>query len=133
MTIHFGGASPILRVRNLQASVAHYVNVLGFSVDWQHEGVMASVARDGANLMLCESDQGNPGTWVWIGVSDAERLFNESTKPGANIRLAPVNYTWAYEMHVQDPDGHVVLRLGSEPRHDQPFSDWVMWYRADAV
>lgn len=123
----FHGAVPILRVRHLQASLDHYQNVLGFSLDWRHLDVMASVSRDGASIMLCEGDQGNPRTWVWIGVSDAGTLHKEYASTGATIRLLPTNYSWAYEMHVEDPDGHV-LRLGSEPRNNEPFSAWVMWY-----
>ena len=119
---------PILRVRSLAASIDHYVSVLGFRVDWQHEQVMASVSRERCSLMLCEGDQGHAGTWVWMGVSDAEALFREYAAKGARIPLPPTNYPWAYEIHVQDPDGHV-LRFGSEPKTDRPFSDWVFWYR----
>ena len=126
----FHGAIPILRVRDLQASLHHYVNALGFKVDWNSPG-MASVSREDASLMLCEGPQGNPGTWVWIGVGDAAALFTEYSSSGASIRLAPTNYPWAYEIHVQDPDGHV-LRFGSEPREDQPFSEWVPWYEGDS-
>jgi hypothetical protein len=68
---------------------------------------------------------------VWIGVGDAAMLHAEYTGTGATIRLPPTNYSWAYEMHVEDPDGHV-LRLGSEPRKNEPFSAWVMWYGEEA-
>ncbi|HZF10763.1 MAG TPA: glyoxalase superfamily protein [Thermoanaerobaculia bacterium] len=126
----FEGSIPIFRVRDLAVSLDHYVGVLGFKLHWQSPGIMASVSRDRASLMLCEGDQGNPGTWVWIGVEDAAALFKEYAAKGANIRLAPVNYPWAYEMHVEDPDGHV-LRFGSEPKEDCPFSAWVDWYRRE--
>lgn len=105
------------------------MRVLGFKVDWHDATTMASVSRDRCGIMLCEGDQGNPGTWVWIGVGDAEVLFREYSATGARIRLAPTNYPWAYEMHVEDTDGHV-LRFGSEPRGDRPFSAWVPWYRS---
>ena len=126
----FHGAIPILKVRDLQTSLDHYVKSLGFKVDWNSPG-MASVSREDASLMLCEGRQGNPWTWVWIGVGDAAALFTEYSSSGASIRLAPTNYPWAYEIHVQDPDGHV-LRFGSEPREDQPFSEWVPWYEGDS-
>ena len=122
------GAIPILRVRNLDTSIDYYVRVLGFEVDWCERGVMASVSRDRAGVMLCEGAQGHPGTWVWFGASDAEALFREYSAKGALIRLGPTNYRWAYEIHVEDPDGHV-LRFGSEPKQDRPFSEWVAWYR----
>jgi predicted enzyme related to lactoylglutathione lyase len=68
---------------------------------------------------LSAGDQGHPGTWVWIGVEDVASLYQEYTERGASMLHAPTNYPWAYEMKVQDPDGHV-LRFGSEPREDIP-------------
>jgi catechol 2,3-dioxygenase-like lactoylglutathione lyase family enzyme len=123
---------PILRVLRLSASVDYYVGVLGFKVDWHQAGAMASVSRDGHALMLCEGGQGNPGTWVWIGVDDAAALFDEYTAKGATIRRTPTNYPWAYEMHVEDPDGHI-LRFGSEPRSDRPFAAWSPHSTANTV
>lgn len=122
----FEGCCPILRVRDLEASLDHYRRVLGFQVDWVAPH-MAGVSRDRAHLMLCHGHQGEPGTWVWIGVEDAEAVHEEYVASGATVRLPPTNYSWAYEFHVEDPDGHV-LRLGSEQKSDRPFSEWVMWY-----
>jgi uncharacterized glyoxalase superfamily protein PhnB len=62
-------------------------------------------------------------TWVWIGVEDVQALFVELKGRGARINHAPRNYPWALEMHVQDPDGHV-LRFGSEPLSERPFDEW---------
>ncbi len=122
--IRFEGTCPILRVANLQASQDYYVNVLGFKVDWGDPDIMISVSRGRCSLMLSAGDQGHPGTWVWVGVSDAERLFEEYRAKGAKIRHPPTNYAWALEMQVEDPDGHV-LRMGSEPKADEPFGDWL--------
>jgi uncharacterized glyoxalase superfamily protein PhnB len=123
----FHGAIPILRVRALATSLAHYVDVLGFRQDWCHEGVFAQVSRGRCALMLCEGDQGQPGTWVWIGVDDAAALYQELRNAGADIPLPPTNYPWAYELHVRDPDGHV-LRMGSATRQDKPLAHWHAWY-----
>jgi catechol 2,3-dioxygenase-like lactoylglutathione lyase family enzyme len=111
---------PILRVARLEASVGYYVERLGFRVDWQEPGVMASVSRDGHAIMLCEGAQGHPGTWVWIGVHDAEALHAELLARGALVRTPPTNHPWALETQAADPDGHV-LRFGSGPRTDRPF------------
>ncbi|MGH7579311.1 MAG: glyoxalase superfamily protein [Gemmatimonadales bacterium] len=109
--------TPILRVTNLSASLRYYVTVLGFVVDWGGEpgSEMASVSRDGHAIMLCHGGQGQPGTWVWIGVEDITPLYRQYRALGATIRQEPVNHAWAYEMQIEDPDGHV-LRFGSEPR-----------------
>jgi uncharacterized glyoxalase superfamily protein PhnB len=123
----FHGTIPILRVASLERSLDHYLRVLGFKTDWRGDYI-ASVSRGGASVMLCEGHQGNPGTWVWCGVSDAEALWREFSRAGATVRLPPTNYWWALEFHVEDPDGHV-LRFGSDPKGDQPFVEWIQWYR----
>ena len=119
----FEGVSPILRVGDLAASIEYYVRVLGFKVDWQHEGIIASVSRDSCHIFLCEGDQGNSGSWVWIGVGDAEALFEEYKSSGAKVRNPPGNFPWAYEMQVEDLDGNV-LRMGSEPKQGGAFGKW---------
>ena len=110
---------PILRVNSVAASIRYYVDVLGFKVDWggEEESTFASVSRSGRAIMLCQGDQGQPGTWLWIGVEDIEPLFTEYKTKGVKFREPPTNYPWAYEMKIEDPDGHV-LRFGSDPKTD---------------
>jgi predicted lactoylglutathione lyase len=119
-----GGVNPIFPVANLEASVDHYVNVLGFKLDWQAPRILASVSRDRCCIFLCEGDQGHPGTWVWIGLGDIEPLCKELLAKGAKLRHPPTNYEWAYEMQIEDPDGNV-LRFGSDPKPDQPIGEWL--------
>jgi predicted lactoylglutathione lyase len=110
--------TPILRVQDMQRSRRYYVQTLGFSLDWDARE-MISVSRDGKSVMLCEGDQGHPGTWLWIGVDDADSLFTELSAKGAKVRRPPQNFSWAYEFQIEDPDGHV-LRFGSEPKELEP-------------
>ena len=118
-----GTTVPILRVRDLTASVDHYVDVLGFKLDWKDEGIIASVSRDRCSLLLCEGDQGHAGGWVWIGADDIEPLCEELRAKGASIRQVPTNHPWAYEMQVEDPDGNV-LRFGSASKAGESFGPW---------
>ena len=118
--VRFEHAEPILSVRDMAASLKYYVDVLGFkNADWGGDE-FTHVSRDGAGIYLSQGEQGHPGTWVWVGVEDVAALFEEYKASGAKIRTPPQNYPWAYEMTVSDADGHV-LRVGSEPRDDQPF------------
>jgi catechol 2,3-dioxygenase-like lactoylglutathione lyase family enzyme len=122
--VEFEGVTPILRVKDLAASVAYYVGVLGFKLDWQDPGILGSVSRGRCTIFLCEGDQGLPGGWVWVGVGDAGALFEDYQSRGARVRHPPTNYQWSYEMQVEDLDGNV-LRFGSEPKQDQPFGEWL--------
>jgi len=104
-------------------SVRYYTETLGFvNAEWGTDDFTA-VSRDGAGIYLCQGSQGHPGTWAWIGVADADALYREYVAAGARVRHPPRNYPWALEIHVDDPDGHV-LRFGSEPVADRPFDSW---------
>jgi len=115
---------PILRVKSLAASVRYYREVLGFSLDWgdAETDSMVSVSQNGQAIMLCQGAQGQPGTWIWIGVDDIAPLFADLERKGVQFLQPPTERPWAYEMQVVDPDGHV-LRFGSEPTlrtHEEP-------------
>jgi catechol 2,3-dioxygenase-like lactoylglutathione lyase family enzyme len=122
--VKFEGVVPILCVGNLKKSIEYYVTVLGFRIDWNYERVIASVSRGGCGLFLSLGDQGHLGSWVWIGVDDVERLFDEYRARGASVRHPPTNYAWALEMQIEDLDGNV-LRIGSDNRIDQPIGEWL--------
>jgi catechol 2,3-dioxygenase-like lactoylglutathione lyase family enzyme len=123
LNIKLEGIQPILSVSNMTASRDFYVGVLGFKeVEWGDDN-FTSVNRDGTGIYLCRGGQGKPGTWIWVGFDgDIFQLYDELTKRGVAIRQGPVNYSWALEMHVEDPDGHV-LRFGTDPNPDEPFAD----------
>ena len=133
-TTHFENVSPIFSVADLEASLKYYIEVLGFKVNWQVPG-FAEVGRGRCGIMLCEGEQGHPGTWVWIGVGDADLIYQEYVAKGAKIRHPPNNYPWAHEVQIYDLDGNV-LRLGSDQKRDQPLGTWldmdgVEWTLAD--
>jgi catechol 2,3-dioxygenase-like lactoylglutathione lyase family enzyme len=119
----FEGVTPILRVQSLDASIAYYIQRLGFQLDWRGP-YFASVSRARCHIFLCEGDQGNPGSWVWIGVDDAQTVYDEYRNKGAKLRHPPTNYEWAYEMQVEDLDGNV-LRIGSDSNNEQPVGEWL--------
>lgn len=132
----FGSPAPIFRVTSVQASLAYYTDALGFAPDWGDDGLV-SVSRDRCTIFLTAWDQGCHGSWVWIGVDDVGALYDELIVRGARIRTPPTNYSWAFEMQIEDPDGNV-LRLGSESRTGVPYGDFmdaagVRWPMGDSI
>jgi predicted enzyme related to lactoylglutathione lyase len=110
----FECANPILNVSDMARSLRYYLDVLGFeNAEWGG-GDFTCVSRDGASIYLSQGDQGQPGTWVWIGVEDVMKVHEEYQRTGARILHPPHNFPWACELKVEDPDGHV-LRFGSDP------------------
>lgn len=115
--------APILSVSDMTRSLAFYVGLLGFrNAEWGNDN-FTSIGRDKTRLYLCKGAQGSPGTWVWIGFDgDIFSLHEQLKSKGVRIKLPPTNFSWAYEMHVEDPDGHI-LRFGTEPNDNEPFAD----------
>lgn len=114
MSVYFENSQPILRVEEMARALSFYVDLLGFeNAEWGDEQ-FTSIARDAAGIYLSQGDQGGGKAWIWIGVDDVQQLYEEYVALGVKIRMAPTNYPWALEMHVEDPDGNVI-RFGSEP------------------
>jgi len=106
---------PILSVKDMALSREFYVNKLGFKEAEWGDNNFTSMSRDNCGIYLCRGEQGNPGTWIWIGFDgDIFSLHEELKEKGVVIRQPPVNHSWALEMQIEDPDGHV-LRLGTDP------------------
>lgn len=112
---------PILRVGNMAASRKFYVDILGFEeADWGSDDFTAMM-KEGGGIYLCKGSQGNAGTWIWVGFDgDIFALRDSLKKQGVKIRLEPTNFSYAYEMHIEDPDGHII-RFGTDPDETKPF------------
>lgn len=115
--------APVLYVKDMALTLSFYVDILGFkNADWGDDN-FTSINRDNTCLYLCRGGQGLPGTWVWIGFDgDIFSLHENLKEKGVIIKLPPTNFSWAYEMQIEDPNGHV-LRFGTDPRNSEAFAD----------
>ena len=106
---------PEFPLADVAAGVAYYRDVLGFSVNHQHEG-FAVMDRDRARILLITKTGQHKGiASCYVYVADADALHAELTARGANVEAAPVSRPWGLrEFRVFDPEGNV-LTLG------QPF------------
>ena len=128
---NFGSPVPVFRVKDVSASVAYYVDSLGFKLQWRANDGFACVARGECHIFLTDDNQSQARMWIWIGVPDVRALHSQYVTSGAKIRNPPNNFLWALEMQVEDLDGNV-LRIGSDPEEDKPLgvfrdADGVGW------
>jgi catechol 2,3-dioxygenase-like lactoylglutathione lyase family enzyme len=123
MKFRIENITPILSISDMNQSLAFYVDILGFKkADWGDDN-FTSINRDKTALYLCKDGQGVRGTWVWIGFAGDIFLLHEKLKfMGVKIKLPPTNFSWAYELRVEDPDGHI-LRFGTDPSNKEPFAN----------
>lgn len=118
--------TPILSVGDVGASIAYYLDKLGFTDcwTWGEPPGFGGVSRDGVEVFFCRNCQGNPGTWVSVWVDDVDALHRELAGRGAEIVQPPTTFEWGVrEMNVRDPDGHR-LRFSTEtgrPSDGVPF------------
>lgn len=115
---------PILRVDNVNASIAYYRDVLGFRVGWRWSDVehrflnedeqapahTAAVGLGDVQLIFVQRAQGQPGMWLHLDVRTAAQLDDlhaEWVRRGARVIEPPCNRPWGtYELRVQDLDEH---------------------------
>lgn len=105
---------------SIKTSIAFYSEVLGFSKDWSYEKdgySVAGISRDGISIYLSEGHQGTKEGWIWIGLED-DSLFEQIMASQTKTIQEPKNYSYAYEMRIEDPDGHII-QLGSEPKKEK--------------
>jgi catechol 2,3-dioxygenase-like lactoylglutathione lyase family enzyme len=121
--------APFLLVKDVRRSMEFYTRVLGFSVGepWGEPPYFAMAERDGLTIMLHQvqpplrvrPNGGTRGsgagqtadTWdVYLWCRDAERLFADFVKRGAEVVYEPVvqpDYTMK-EFAIRDVDGYVL-------------------------
>jgi catechol 2,3-dioxygenase-like lactoylglutathione lyase family enzyme len=119
----FGSPMPVFRVKDVDASIAYYVEALGFELRWQAGDGFACVGRDQCSIFLTDDNQSQPRMWIWIGVQDVRALHGQYVTSGARIRNPPNNFEWGLEMQVEDLDGNV-LRIASDREKEKPLGVW---------
>ena len=123
-SIRIENITPILSVKDMTTSRAFYIDMLGFEESDWGDDTFTCFSKDHCEFYLCKGNQGNPGTWLWVGFDgDIFSLYEELKSKGVTISRPPTNFPYALEMHVKDPDGHV-LRFGKEPDTNQPYASW---------
>ena len=107
-----GNVVPVLSVGSYEETVSHYVEWLGFDVNWEYREeqlpFVISITRDGFSFMLTDLDtssepETSTGSWTVIYVSDIEAMSEELNSRRSNsvkVQLyPPLNIA---QVHVKD-------------------------------
>lgn len=120
-------STAIFAVSDVEATIAHYKNVLGFECSWTwgEPATFGSASFGGVTIMF--SQQPNLAARVaghehWIKVQDADEMYRLHRSSGANIVSEIGDKPWgSREYSVQDLNGYV-LRIAGPPAGDAPRS-----------
>ena len=97
---------PVLSVGSYEETVSHYVEWLGFKVDWEYREeqlpFVISITRDGFSFMLAESET-STGSWTVIYVSDIEAMSAELNSRRSNsVKVQSYPPLDIAQIHVRD-------------------------------
>jgi catechol 2,3-dioxygenase-like lactoylglutathione lyase family enzyme len=112
-------AIPIIRVKDMRASLVFYTKILDFQVKYPgstFDDPVVTLVNGNAELLLsiCDGVFGSP---IYIRVEYVDRLFGKylargldtSKKKESPVHQAPIDQTWGMrEFYVNDPDGNTL-------------------------
>lgn len=116
-TIKLTNVAPVLRVAQLDRSIAYYRDRLGFAIEFEHEGFYAGVVRDGCRIHLkcsppVERDaaafEAAEHIDACFSVEGIELFASEVIASEASIAVALRQMPYGKELYVRDPDGYVL-------------------------
>ena len=119
---------PVLRVRDVAATVAWYRRQLGFTAEMFPERApheFAIIERDGVQLLVRRDSGATRAVdmhtgwdlYLWVDGADLGRLEAQFALAGEVVRpVSPMSTTIA-ELEVRDPDGYVLCIGGPSPSH----------------
>ena len=113
---NFHDLQPVISVSDVGATVAHYRDTLGFSLDLSHgdPSFFARVSRDQIMIYFSKDDATfPPGSvkWYFIGLGhvdgagDLDELYQEFIASGAKITMPPTIQPYGLrEFEIEDPN-----------------------------
>jgi catechol 2,3-dioxygenase-like lactoylglutathione lyase family enzyme len=110
----FFHAAPVFQVRDLQASIAFYRDLLGFEVvvTWPEDGdaLHAGVSRGGVNIHLsrCESEELQRSS-IYVFLRGVDAYASAIRAAGGSLEAEPQSHDYGMrELSVKDPDGNLI-------------------------
>lgn len=111
---------PLFKVRDMQAAIWHYTEVLDFRMTWPEdtpESPVVDLGHEQMELQITTHESERLlGSTVYVYVPDVDSLFAKyksrglnTDKPGSPVHEGPTDQTWGRrEFHVTDADGNTL-------------------------
>jgi catechol 2,3-dioxygenase-like lactoylglutathione lyase family enzyme len=113
---------PTFRITNYEKSKHYYVEVLGFTIEWEHRfnpnfPVFMSIVRDGMQIYLSQH-QGDcqVGGLIHFLIPDVNAWFEEFTGRNALVGESPNDDLGFCNMTIKDPDGNQLRFMEPSPK-----------------
>ncbi len=113
--------TPILAVRDFREATDYYTRQLLFDLrwDWGDPPTFGCVSLGKVEIFFCLKAQGAPGTWMSVFMDDVDGYRDAIKRHGADIIREPKDEPWGCrEMHVRDPNQHVIRFSQGIPRRE---------------
>ncbi|MBT3265675.1 hypothetical protein HN371_00905 [Candidatus Poribacteria bacterium] len=105
---------PVIGVPSYDEAIAHYVDWLGFSIDWEWREApgrpaIVAISRDGVDMHLVEGDEHPPNAWFQVHMEDIQTLADElnAKRPGAVSIEGGSPYV--QQILLKDPFGNLIV------------------------
>jgi hypothetical protein len=107
----------VLAVHDLVGTTAYFVDVLGFTKDWNDGDNWQAIIRDEVRIMLgrcpdamAVAKLGDHNYFGFFSSDDVDGLHRDFVARSANILFEPIDRPWGWrEMGVVTPEGHRMM------------------------
>jgi len=98
---------PSMPHRDVARGIAHYRDVLGFTINFAQEN-LGVMDRDSVRVLIVKrDDRGVGGCYVYV--RDIDQLHAELVAKGANVQETPVSHPWGLrDFSVRDDEGNEI-------------------------
>ena len=100
---------PSMPHRDVARGIAHYRDVLGFTINFAQEN-LGVMDRDSVRVLIVKRDDRGVGVGAcYVYVRDIDQLHAELVAKGANVQETPVSHPWGLrDFSVRDDEGNEI-------------------------
>jgi len=100
---------PSMPHRDVARGIAHYRDVLGFTINFAQEN-LGVMDRDSVRVLIVKRDDRGVGVGgCYVYVRDIDQLHAELVAKGANVQETPVSHPWGLrDFSVRDDEGNEI-------------------------